>query len=213
MIRTADALLLAQWLSPAFPTGGFAYSHGLEAAIAEGIVTDADSLTAWCGDVLAHGAGRNDLILLAAAHRGAAPLADIDDLARAVCPAAERLLETQAQGAAFVLAVNTVWDTALPPLCLPVALGAAARARNLPIDPVAQLALQAFAAQLVSAATRLGPIGQVAAQRVLVRLSTTFAGIVADALGATLDDLGGAVPLADIAAMRHETLNRRIFRS
>ena len=29
-------LTLVQWLSPAFPTGAFAYSHGLEQAVASG---------------------------------------------------------------------------------------------------------------------------------------------------------------------------------
>ena len=31
-----DRLSLIQWLSPAFPTGGFAYSHGLEQAMTDG---------------------------------------------------------------------------------------------------------------------------------------------------------------------------------
>ena len=35
VIRT-DFLTLVQWLSPAFPTGAYAYSHGLEAVISEG---------------------------------------------------------------------------------------------------------------------------------------------------------------------------------
>jgi len=35
-------LRLAQWLSPAYPLGGFAYSHGLETAIAGGAVRDAE---------------------------------------------------------------------------------------------------------------------------------------------------------------------------
>jgi len=31
-------LSLVQWLSPAFPTGGYAYSHGLEQVISDGVV-------------------------------------------------------------------------------------------------------------------------------------------------------------------------------
>ena len=45
---TADLLTLAQWLSPAFPVSGYAYSHGLEAAIAEGRVGDPDAEPAAC---------------------------------------------------------------------------------------------------------------------------------------------------------------------
>ena len=37
-VSDADLLTLVQWLSPAFPVGGFAYSHGLEWVISEGQV-------------------------------------------------------------------------------------------------------------------------------------------------------------------------------
>ena len=38
----AALLTLVQWLSPAFPTGAFAYSHGLEAVISQVDVTTAE---------------------------------------------------------------------------------------------------------------------------------------------------------------------------
>ncbi|MEE4348227.1 MAG: urease accessory protein UreF, partial [Paracoccaceae bacterium] len=41
MIPTPHLLTLMQWLSPAYPVGGFSYSHGLEWAVAAGDVTDA----------------------------------------------------------------------------------------------------------------------------------------------------------------------------
>lgn len=212
MTRTADMLLLAQWLSPAFPLGGFAYSHGIEAAFADGQITDADTLRDWCGAVLAQGAGRNDLILLAAAWRGDDP-EDLDTLARAFAAGAERVLEAEAQGHAFAHTVNAVWHLDVPAVCLPVAFGVAAARRSIPLDGAAPMFLQAFAHQLVSAAARLGVVGQIAAQGVLVALSGLFEGIVAEALAADTGDMGGAVPLADIAAMRHETLGPRIFRT
>ncbi len=67
----AALLHLQAWLSPAFPTGGFAYSHGLEWAIEAGDITDGESLLAWASDVLAHGSGRSDAVLLRHAHRSA----------------------------------------------------------------------------------------------------------------------------------------------
>ncbi|MFJ5487946.1 hypothetical protein ACIKTA_10135 [Hansschlegelia beijingensis] len=44
---TAALLPLLVWLSPAFPVGGYAYSHGLEQAVEDGDVTDPASLEAW----------------------------------------------------------------------------------------------------------------------------------------------------------------------
>ena len=212
MLTAADLLLLSQWLSPAFPVGGFAYSHGLEAAVQAGEVRDAADLDAWLRDVLRHGAGRTDAILIACAQKGG-DLADLDALARAFCASATRRLETERQGHAFVEVVNAVWTLDLPPVTLPVALGAAARARGLPLEPVLLVALHAFAAQLVGAAARMSVLGQVAAQRLLAGLAPDLETIAAAAREAEVDDLGSAVPRADIAAMRHETLYSKVFRS
>ena len=64
---------LTQWLSPAYPVGAFSYSHGLEWAISAGDITDAATLEAWLRDILTHGSGRNDAILLAHAYRTGSP--------------------------------------------------------------------------------------------------------------------------------------------
>ena len=72
MATTDEMLRLARlltWLSPAFPTGGFAYSHGLEWSVEAGDVTDETTLRDWVADVLSHGSGRSDTILLRHAHR------------------------------------------------------------------------------------------------------------------------------------------------
>jgi urease accessory protein len=66
-----EALRLMAWLSPTYPVGAYAYSHGLEWAVEIGDVADEASLTGWLGDVLERGSGRNDLILVAHAHRAA----------------------------------------------------------------------------------------------------------------------------------------------
>ena len=64
-------LTLTQWLSPSFPVGAFAYSHGLEMAIQQGRIKTAADLQDWLTDVLLHGSGRNDCILLRAAYGAA----------------------------------------------------------------------------------------------------------------------------------------------
>ena len=73
MITTTDlgVLRLLTWLSPAFPTGAFAYSHGLEWAVDAGVIRDGETLTEWMAAVIAHGSGRNDTILVRHAYRAA----------------------------------------------------------------------------------------------------------------------------------------------
>jgi urease accessory protein len=214
-MHTEAVLILAQWLSPAFPIGAFSYSHGLEWSVENGDVHDADTLCAWLSAVTKYGAGRNDLLLLAAAHRAqdAAELAEIDTLARALAPSKERLLETVQQGDAFVRTVSDVWLHDLPGLTLPVAVGAAAQAQRLPLDLTAQMFLQAFISSLVSAAIRLIPIGQTDGQKCIVALAPLCRRTAERALQQNLDDLGASCFLSDIASMKHETQYSRLFRS
>ena len=220
MPEPAGVLRLLAWLSPAFPTGGYAYSHGIEWAVDRREITDGATLHDWVHAVLTHGAGRSDAILLRHAHRAAhdpAALADLAELALATAPSRERLLETVGQGNAFLAAARP-WqpDALLPPaadIAYPVAVGALAGAAGIDEDTACAGVLQAFAANLISAAVRLVPLGQSAGLAVLARLEPTVRAVAAETRGAGLDDLGGACFRSDLAAMRHETQYTRLFRS
>ena len=211
--------LLLTWLSPAFPTGAYAYSHALEWAVESRDATDEPTAAAWIADILAHGAGRTDAILLRHAYRArtATDLAAIAALAAAAQPSAERRLETLAQGTAFALAAQ-VWGAPLlaaqpGPVAYPVALGALAAAHAVPEEDAAIGLLHAFTANLVSAAIRLVPLGQTAGLRIQTQLAAKLLTIAEDTRHATLDDIGGACFRSDIASMRHETQYTRLFRT
>ncbi|WP_299691984.1 urease accessory UreF family protein [uncultured Tateyamaria sp.] len=206
------ALTLMQWLSPAFPVGAFAYSHGLEQVIADGTVSEARSLQDWLSALLAHGSGRADAVLLAAAYQ-ADDTAQVDATARAFAAGAERLQETDLQGAAFCDTARAVWGLDLTGLTYPVAVGAAARAMDIPLTDTLPLYLHAFVSNLVSVAQRAMPLGQTDGQRVLSALAPVIDATAHAASTATLDDLASSCFAADIAAMRHETLQPRIFRT
>ena len=217
--RVTTLPLLLTWLSPAFPTGAYAYSHGLEWAVQSGDVHDEATTLAWLADTLCHGAGRTDAILLRHAYRAQTghDLGQVAELAAAVQPSAERRLESLAQGTAFALAAQ-VWGApllaALPgQVAYPVALGALAAAHHVSEHDAALGLLHAFSANLVSAAVRLVPLGQTAGLRILAQLAPLLATIANDTAAATLDDLGGACFRADIASMRHETQYTRLFRT
>jgi len=203
---------LTAWLSPSYPVGAFSYSHGLEWAVEAGDVSDRETLTAWVTDCLQHGAGRTDAILLAHAHADPTN-PETAELATALQPSRERLLEASAQGTAFARATTDAWGPELPPAPYPVAVGQAAAAHGLPVEETVFLYLHAFAANLVSAGVRLIPLGQTDGQRALAALMPVARAVAADALSSPLDSIGGCAFRADIASMRHETQYTRLFRS
>nr|WP_242679164.1 urease accessory UreF family protein [Rhodobacter calidifons] len=206
-------LTLVQWLSPAFPTGAFAYSHGLERGIAAGDVSDAASFREWLRNILHHGAGWQDAVLLSQALAPAADHDALDALARALAPSAERLQEGLEQGAALARMVSGLTGRALPPRMLPVAVGEAAAPLALPRGQVAQLFLQNFAGNLTTIATRHVPLGQTEGQAILSRLLPEIEALGTRAATASLGDLGGCALAADLAAFQHETQDVRVFRT
>lgn len=212
MPTDARLLTLTQWLSPAFPIGAFAYSHGVEQAIRDGWIGSADDLQAWLTSCLAQGSGRSDAIFLRRAFDAQDPC-KIDATARAFAASRERVLEAAKQGAAFVRTANAVWEFDLPPLLLPVAIGASAARANLDADAATALYLQAFVSNLVSASMRLMPLGQSDGQTVLAALQPVVLRLTDETKDATEDDLFSTTFLSDIAAMRHETLQPRLFQS
>ena len=220
MTDAAPLQKLLTWLSPAFPIGGFAWSAGLETAIAGRVVTDSQSLENWLAGALLHGGIRTDAILLALAYKAGADapaLAELADLSLALTSAAERRAETLALGEAFAIA-TAAWPpqnaVRLPPACpYPIAVGAIAAAHTLPLPDTLIGFLTATVQGQVSVAVRLVPLGQSAGLRVVAALEPQVAALAQEAMTATLDDLGGIAYASDIAQMRHETLEPRIFRS
>ena len=206
-----DLLTLTQWLSPAFPTGAFAWSHGLEALVADGTVAGEAGFARWLRDVLAEGVGRTDAVILAAVLAGA-DADEMADLGRALAPSAERLAETMGQGTAFARTLAEQ-GLALPDAPMPVVLGLAARGLNVAPETVVSLYLQGFATNLVQIAIRLSLVGQSRAQVILTGLQPLIRELATRAVGAEPADIASFTPGADLAAMRHETLDVRLWKS
>ncbi len=209
-------LQLLSWMSPSFPVGAFSYSHGLEWAVEEGEIRDQESLTRWVSDLLTYGTGRSDAVLCSLAMRSS-DLTELGDLARALCPTEERLLEADAQGQAFLRAVNSGWPELVPEgftaLPYPVAVGAVTAQAGIPRETALNAYLHAFCANLVSAGLRLVPLGQTDGVRSLAALEEVIAARAEWAASAGEDDLWSFAPFSDIASMKHETQYTRLFRS
>lgn len=207
-----NLLRLMTWLSPVFPTGGFSYSHGLEAVIDEGIILSREDLLNWLKALVEHGTVWNDCVLMVAS------FGDVDEaaeLAIAIAGSKERLLETTAQGAAFVKAsFEWLGDLALPANCpLPVAVGAVAGINAIDKEQVVTAYLHAFSSNQIQCALRLMKLGQQKGVWIQKEIEITILQTAARAATSSLDDLGSATIGAEIAAMRHETMSSRIFRS
>lgn len=218
---------LMAWLSPAYPVGAFSYSSGIEWAVEQGDIADAETLKAWLSAMLAQGGGYCDAVLFAHAHRAVAAaddalLRDVAELAAAFAPTKERHLETTAQGNAFIAATRAAWPCAAidalkacwdGPVAYPVAVAVAAAGHGVALAPALAAYLQAVIANWVSAGVRLVPLGQTDGQRVLAALEPVVAATATRALAASLDDLGSAAFRADLGSARHETQYTRLFRS
>ena len=212
MTTDAKLLTLMQWLSPNYPVGAFAWSHGLEGATAAGWVHDRATLQAWIKALIADGSIWSDAVLIAQAY-GSDDLETLNATARALAASKERLDEATRQGAAFAKITRDVWGMDLPDLQMPVALGRAGRLAEVDCGALIALYAQSFASNLTAAAQRLMPLGQTDAQAVLAALAPDCMAVAARAQVATLDDIYANTFLSDIAAMRHETLPHRVFQS
>ncbi|MEL6977796.1 MAG: urease accessory UreF family protein [Pseudomonadota bacterium] len=227
-------LRLQAWLSPSYPLGAYSFSAGLETAAAERLVRGGSGLRDWIETTLAHGAGWSDAVFLAGAWRAArgadaAALAEVAALAAAFAPNQERASETQALGAAFlkVSAAAHPWPAPIagapfaaaaqaalgPAPAYPVALGVWAAAFGAPAALTVGLFLQSVAANLISAAARLSLTGQTEGQTILSALGPRIAALADAAAAAPLEAAGGATLIGDIAGMRHETQEVRLFQS
>ncbi len=223
-------LRLQSWLSPAFPTGAYGYSHGLEWAVEAGNVLDRKSLVDWLDADLCHGSGRNEAIFFSEAWRGArdddrAKLVEIAELAAVFRGTAEFVLESSQQAAACLATLRQVWpdrvlDWLSEILCerqvqpaLAVVLGVGSARQGIPASVALPAFLQSYIANLVTAGVRLVPLGQTNGQLAIAELEQAVLAAGVQAQKAAIDDLGSAAFMVDLASMAHETQYTRLFRS
>jgi urease accessory protein len=223
-MNTEHFARLLTWTSPAYPVGAYTYSHGIEAAVEDGAVHDAETLAAYIRTVLRDGAGRIDAALCAAAMTAAddAALDEVGALAFAWRGTAETALESTAQGNAFALVTLAAWpDQRFAEFCArhpkrlahAAVFGAACRFAGIAPRDAVFAYLTAFAANLTSAGVRLVPLGQTDGQRITAGLLPDIGAATEAALVADLDEIGTASPMIDLFSMRHETQYTRLFRS
>jgi urease accessory protein len=223
-------LRMQSWLSPAFPTGSYSYSHGIEWAVEAGHIHDREGLVDWLEADLCYGSGRNEAVFFLEAWRCAAKsdcegLIEIAELAAAFRGTSEFALESSQQATACLATLRRVWpdrvverlsellsERSVPP-ALAVVLGARAAGQRVPYGLALPAFLQSYVANLVTAAVRLIPLGQTDGQLAIAGLEQAVLAASAQAEQTTIRDLGSAAFMVDLASASHETQYTRLFRS
>jgi urease accessory protein len=230
--RISQLALLRQqsWLSPAFPTGSYSYSHGIEWAVESGHIHDRKSLVDWLEADLCYGSGRNEAILFIEAWRCAKEnkcddLLKIAELAAAFRGTSEFALETSQQAASCLATLRRVWpDSLIETLSdllselgispvLSIVLGVRAARQDIPATLSLPAFLQSYLANLITAGVRLVPLGQTDGQLAIAELEPAVLRVAGQAGCATIHDLGSAGFIVDLISASHETQYTRLFRS
>lgn len=212
-----------------FPSGGYAFSSGLEAAVQHGAVQTAADLSAYVEDVLRNGIGRCDAVAVVTARDAVvtnrlSPAEQADRELNAMKFSREtrqasrqigRQVFRTALGRADVDAcVMTYWHKVevgqLPghhAVAIGLVLGACGWAKH---EAAAAFLYQA-AVGYISAALKLLPIGQREGQQLLAGWLPVIDDVGRKAAGQS--QLSSWSPIQDIYSMRHARLPVRLFRS
>ena len=212
-----------------FPSGGFAYSSGLEAAVKDGAVRNGKELARYVEDLLVHGMSRREAVAVSVAHQAGA----VGKLATAVKIDQEldalkigrdsRLASRQMGRQVIKVSAEQIHDNrwlrdfrmaieeGRAPGHFPVSIGMTLAACGWSRQDTVAAYLYQTAQGCVSAAMKLLPVGQQEGQHLLDRWGPLIA-----SLSRTVKPRGSLVswsPVQDIYAMRHARLESRLFRS
>ena len=223
-VSGAALMRLFQLSSAALPIGAFAYSQGLEQAVAFGDVKDRDSALAWIAGMLQRSVLSLDVPVFARLRR-AASAGDAgatrrwNDYLFAARGSAELRAEERQVGSALARLLSregveaaTIW-IADPRVTLATGFALASVAWSAPVAEAALSYVFAWAEAQVGAATRLIPLGQTDAQRALGQLIERAAAGIDAALERPDDELSSTTPGQLLLSALHETQNSRLFRS
>ena len=221
-MNAASLLHLLQFASPALPIGGYSYSQGLETALDEGLVTDADSARAWIARCLDEVVARWDAPVLwrllgAFAARDAQGIAQWAQCFLASRDTAELRAESVQMGYSLgrLIAELGVADTASlgEDVTLPLAFACAVDGLGIPHEEALLAMLFAWVENQVLVCVKSVPLGQVAGQRLLLSLRPEIERAAHLARSLPDDELSNWAPGLSMLSMRHEVQHGRLYRS
>jgi urease accessory protein len=212
-----------------FPSGGYAYSSGLEAAVQEGAVRNAKELEGYVEDILRAGTGKREAVAVSLAceavnRRKLQPALKADAELEAMKIGYESRLASRQMGRqvmriatdegrsqAVLQAYHTEVSESRTPGHFPVCLGLTLAANGWSRTDAIAAFLYQTAVGFVSAAMKLLPIGQREGQRLLAQWTPLF--VELSCRVPIRLSMHSWTPIQDIYAMRHGRLESRLFRS
>lgn len=217
-------LRLLQLASPVLPIGAFAYSQGLEQAALLGWVQDEASAAHWIAGIVTEVLPRLDLPALAALYGAwsARDLERVRSLSRflhACRESAELGAEDRQLGAALARVLHGLDVAGAEPWIVDedatfvTLLSLAAVHFQLPVRGAALAFLFSWIENQVGAATRLLPIGHIAAQRMLSKVLVLLPAAATRGIELPWEQAGFLAPGLAAASALHETSYCRLFRS
>ena len=226
VMHAAQLLWLMQLASPALPVGGFSYSEGLEAAVEHGWVNDEHSACEWLLDQLHLVQSRSEWPVVAQAlraweHQDKLRLQELSDWVLHTRETFEMRLQTEQMGRSLLAwlrnhpSANTNdidWCDSLPPTW-PVAWALALHTHTIPVRNGVLACAFGWAENMVQAAMKSVPLGQLSGQRILAALSREIPEAVDHALAVPDNAQQAFSPRLAILSARHETQYSRLFRS
>ncbi|HET6389232.1 urease accessory protein UreF [Hyphomicrobium sp.] len=225
--RLPEVLHLLQFGDSALPVGAFSFSNGLESAIQQNIVCDAESLREFVLTVM-HQSATSDGVALLCAHR-AAKKKDRDALIEIDRATFERKLNeetrlmtvrmgrklTELADAIMMDGVNHAWMSLIKrgqtPGTHPVSLAIALAAVGVDARDAFGVQQYGIATTILGAALRLMRLSFVDTQKILLDATGTVAPAYEEVASAELNDMASFLPMVDILAAVHVKGHVRMF--
>jgi urease accessory protein len=223
-------LHLLQFSDGLFPAGGYAHSFGLETLVQSGRVQTAEDVAGFLRAHLENSAAPTDAVLALAARKAALSqdlqtCLRLDQMLEALKIAAETRETSRQMGRQtlrvlhelsrdpFVARFSREVESGNAGCHHPIVFGMASAVLDWPPEETVSAFLYSTSALIVGASLRLLPLGQLAGQRILWNLGPVIASLSRGSRDKTEEDIWSFTPEIEIAAMRHESLDARMFRS
>lgn len=220
-------LFLLQFANSSFPTGVFNHSYGFETWFSDGTISDAESFETACRDWLIYCMARSEGIAVARACEMSrladdAGLLDLDGRVAALKLSRETREASFMTGQALLNAYLDIFDRpGLESYAAAVQagdaeghhsviFGAICGSNDISESDAVLTFLQAAVSGLAGVASRLVPLGQIEAQRIITHAWPLIQEASLKATDANVDDMNVATLSLDMASMQHESLKTRL---